>query len=1010
MNIERLKNFFKKEIVIDIIIFLLLAVLSLSWFRGNNLINGGDFGMPFDWTHYFKTMFSVWMEAYGAAAPRGVAQIFPYATFGALMQTLGFSLVFIEKVFFYFWFVGSGLSMYFLCSVLGMKRLGRLAASFFFMLNPFSLIVIWRVSHGAIQMPYSFTPLVLGLFIYGFKKKLGLKYIFLACLIWLLTTVSAYANPRMVVIHWLLIFFYFISVILFQPQERSLILKYSLKFILVWLGFNFYWLFPFIYSITESVAGAHSSFLMNDIDTLKLTSVKIIDSIRMLGYWALHSGYKGDPYHPYEAYYRSSLVLATSWLIPILVFLGLLNKDGRKKPLFFFFIINIFFGIICMAGPNSPFGGVLMGLYKAFPVLALLTRFTFLSFGISTFTIFAVLLGFGTLFIFEKGERFFKKLIYLPIVTVFILLLVVLVWPFWTGEVIARAGKIIPGERVKIPDYWWEAKKWFSEQKGFYRIFPLPMTKVYNMPYNWEEGYSGGDPIRWISQNPVIFANTGDSFKIPELIGKIIEEDRNFSEAGKLLGLINVKYVLNRKDVKFDFIAGHSGWFAHTPEKIEKFLNNQKDLKLVKTFGPWDIYEVAEKDIFPRIYVSQKIIGIDGEVEGLADLEPFVDFDKEKIIFFSDKTNNVDKNIEQRFVWKRPLQDQGLKNGLTEATYKFDIKTSGEYEILLRNDNLWQYYQEVKSITAKIDEKETITLGLLSLNNNFFSLGKYNFSEGIHNLTLSLPSFINLVDNFSFEDSPLSDLSQDAFDGKYSLKLSTQTSDKYILVPIKNFESGKSYKISFATKNIRGKLPLMFLWENYLAPVPLSFKGDPNENINMSVSQINLPATNFWQEFSNIFTSSSHSYLSGIGLVSLPDEKNVLLSTENLFDKITIQKFFDNSILLKRETTVKNLNEVPQISFKKISSVKYEVEITGASKPFYLTFSEAFHPQWKLSIPGEHFSINGFANGWYITKQGDYKIIINFEPQKIFYIGIFVSLATILLLLGYFGYLKIRKK
>ena len=405
MKIKRLKNFFRKEIVIDIILLLLLALLSLSWFKGNNLINGGDFGMPFDWVHFFKTMFSVWMEAYGDAAPRGVAQIFPYASFGALMQTLGFSLVFIEKVFFYFWFVGGGLSMYFLCSVLGMKRLGRLAASIFFMLNPFSLIVIWRVSHGGIQMPYSFAPLVLGLFIYGFKKKLGLKYIFLACLIWLLTTVSAYANPRMVIIHWLLIFFYFIAAILYQPQERSFILKFSLKFLLVWLGFNFYWLFLFVYSITESVAGAHSPFLMNDIETLKLTSVRLLDSIRLLGYWALHSGYKGDPYHPYEAYYRSSLVMAISWLIPILVFLGFLNKDSRKKPLFFFFIINILFGIIGMTGPNSPLGGILMGLYKAFPSLALLTRFTFLSFGVSTFTIFAVLLGYGFVFIYEQGKN-----------------------------------------------------------------------------------------------------------------------------------------------------------------------------------------------------------------------------------------------------------------------------------------------------------------------------------------------------------------------------------------------------------------------------------------------------------------------------------------------------------------------------------------------------------------------------------------------------------------------------
>ena len=1006
MNVKRLKNLLKKEVFIDIIFLLLLALLSLSWFRGNNLINGGDFGMPFDWVHFFKTMFSVWMEAYGNAAPRGVAQIFPYASFGALMQTLGFSLVFIEKVFFYFWFVGGGLSMYFLCSVLGMKRLGRLAASIFFMLNPFSLIVIWRVSHGAIQMPYSFTPLVLGLFIYGFKRKLGLKYIFLACLIWLLTTVSAYANPRMVIIHWLLIFFYFISVVIFQPKERSLILKYSLKFLLVWLGLNFYWFLPFIYSISESVAGAHSSFLMNDIETLKLTSVKIIDSIRMLGYWALHSGYKGDPYHPYEAYYRSSLVLVTSWLIPILVFLGLLNKDGRKKPFFFFFVINISLGIIGMAGPNSPFGGILMGLYKAFPVLALLTRFTFLSFGISTFTIFAVLLGFGILFIFEKGEKFLKKLIFVPIFVIFILLCVVLVWPFWTGEVIARAGKIIPGERVKIPDYWWEAKKWFVEQKGFYRIFPLPMSKVYNMPYNWEEGYSGGDPIRWISDNPVIFANTGDSFKIPELIGKIIEEDRNFSEAGKLFGLINVKYVLYRKDVKFDFILGHDGWFAHTPEKIEKFLTNQKDLKLVKTFGPWDIYEVTEKDILPHIYIPEKVIGVYGEPEGLGEITQYLG--DEQTVFIKEATQSGVEKIEQKFVWQRP-ESINTKDWQKEANYRFSIFTEGVYEVFLRNDSFQKYFDIKDKLEIKIDNKDIENVAITSLNNNLISLGKIPLIKGDHLITLLLPSFVNLVKDSSFENLPDDNRSSDAFDGKYSSIIISQTTGKFDLIPIENFIPGGNYRISFASKFVRGKKPVFFIWENvYNNELPDIDEINNSEKVRLSLSDV--LNTSSWQEFSLFYKTSYSSLLTGIGFVSLADEANPLVISENLFDKVVIQKIFDNPILLKRDTTGENLNEIPKISFKKISSAKYEVEITGNTKPFYLVFSEAFHPQWKLSIPGEHFSVNGFANGWYITKQGDYKIIINFKTQNIFHIGIFVSLATVISLLGYFGYLKNKMK
>lgn len=674
-----IKTFIKRKYLLDIVVIFIIGLLSLTWFKGNYLINGGDFGMPFDWVRYFKSMFSVWVEtnSLGVADYRNIASIIPYALFGALMESFGFSLVFIEKIFFYFWFAGGGLSMYFLCSVLGMKRLGKIMAALFYMLNPFSLIIVWHVSHALIQMPYSFAPLYLGLYIYGLKEKKGLGYIFLFVLVWILTTVPAYAWPAALAIHVIPLFFYFLLSLIYFPAERSFTIKFTLKLVVIFLGLNFYWLFPFLYSITESMAGSQLPVLLNDIDTLKLTSNKVFDAIRMLGYWALHAGYKSDPYYSYESYYRSFLIKILSYLIPILVFLGFLNKDTQKKPFFLFFIVTIFFGIIGIAGPYSSFGVFLIALYKTFPSLALLTRFTFLFWGIPSYLIFTVLLGYGFLFIYEQGKRFLKKLIILPILGTAFILLVVLVKPFWTGEVINRKGQVAPGERVKIPDYWWEAKKWFAEQEGFYRIFPLPMTQTYNVAYDWEEGYLGGDPIRWISDNPVIFVNSGETFKIPELIGEIIEEERDFKETGKLLGMINVRYLLYRKDIVWDYIAGHSSWFAHTPEKIEKFLNNQKDLTLVKTFGPWDVYEISKENIYPRVYIPERIVEIDGAVEGIEDIIAFARPGEKKAIYFNKKfinENSFDDYINDIYIWQNPT---GINLDLT-SLQKLSIKDSAD--------------------------------------------------------------------------------------------------------------------------------------------------------------------------------------------------------------------------------------------------------------------------------------------------------------------------------------------
>lgn len=271
--------------VIDILLILLLGCLSLTWFQGDNLIGGGDFGMPLDWEKYLKLMPFVWDETVssGHADYRQVASLIPSAILGAGLQKLGFSLVAIEKIFFYFWFSGAGISMYYLCGVLGMRRPGRLGAAIFYMFNPFSLMIIWLVSHGRIQSGYAFAPLVLGLFINGLKNKKGLRYIILANFIWLLTAASAYANPRMMVIHWLSIGFFFFWHLIFAKKSRLFSARYTLGFFVTWLFLHAYWLLPFFTSLRESFASAHSIFLMPDMEQLKLTSVRLVDSVRMLG-------------------------------------------------------------------------------------------------------------------------------------------------------------------------------------------------------------------------------------------------------------------------------------------------------------------------------------------------------------------------------------------------------------------------------------------------------------------------------------------------------------------------------------------------------------------------------------------------------------------------------------------------------------------------------------------------------------------------------------------------------
>lgn len=1005
-------KFFFARLNWDVVLILFLGFLSITWFRGDYLISGGDFGLPLDRLKYLRLMFSSWDETYsmGAPNPRQLASLIPYALWGGITEALGLSLIFWEKSLFYFWFAGAGLSMYYLCSVLEMPRLGKLATSFFYMLNPFSLIIIWLVSHGLIQMPYAFAPLVLGMYVRGCKGGRGWRHIILANFVWVLTTASAYANPRMAVVHWLPIGFWTFWAFVFHPQQRRTVFKYCLGFLGVWGLLNFYWILPVVSSLGESMASAHSPFLMPDAEQFKLTSVKFLEAIRMLGYWSMKGGYKGEPYYSFWRFYASGLGNWLSWLIPVLGVLGIwgiwrgfgVRKSGKIEK--WFLLSLVVFGLIGISGAHPPFGKFLIWLYQLFPPLGLLTRFNFLFFGMPTYLVFSILFGWGFLTVYELGRRWFGEMIWVFLGVLGILLGIVLVWPFWNGEVIRAEGKLFPGERFKVPGYWWEAKKWLAGQKEFFRIFPLPMSKTYNVAFDWEKGYSGGDPTRWFVSQPVLNANVGESFQVPMLIGEAIERQTRFKDIGKLLGFLNVKYLLVREDTKWEFLEGHGWWFYQPLERIEEFIQSQNGLSLEKEIGKLKFYQLADDYLLPQIYTPQTITFIDGEVAGLEDIIQFLKPEEEQAFVLGK---------EGEFIWRRPtVPEKEGKKDLSRAIYEIQAGKRGKYEILLRDDGFMQFYHSGQVFRISLDDESIQERTPVVTEDNLISLGEIELTTGTHLITIFPPLPINLVNNASFEEAIAGhERSEDAFKGSYALKVPADKETNVASIPISNFRVGDAYRLSFAAKYLQGTAAILVLWENYTdSPTPI-FKLLDNPfgmaSLETNYSQIEVPPVSSWQDFEITFNASPNAKLIGLSFASVPNAQGdfVVGRTENLFDDVKVQRVFTNPMVLKRVDKKSSLAvNPPKISFKKISSVKYEVEIREAKEPFWLVFSEAFHPGWKASVAGEHIEINGFANGWYIKKTGNYKFNIFFEPQKILWFGMAVSGLTTLLCLVYLGY------
>lgn len=184
---------------------------------------------------------------------------------------------------------------------------------------------------------------------------------------------------------------------------------------------------------------------------------------------------------------------------------------------------------------------------------------------------------------------------------------------------------------------------------------------------------------------------------------------------------------------------------------------------------------------------------------------------------------------------------------------------------------------------------------------------------------------------------------------------------------------------------------------------------------------------------------------------SLPDQLVIYKDDPKLSEYGKASAFFDgkadiNTAYLQEETCKKLFPEAicmnkskftqqkqPKIIFEKISPIKYKVKISEAQAPYLFVFSEAFHKNWNVFISPEgkhtnslinkdlletlsleqlpkpkHILINGYANAWYISPKDvggkqDYELIIEMTGQRLFYVGLSISSATLLFIaVGFF--------
>jgi hypothetical protein len=133
------------------------------------------------------------------------------------------------------------------------------------------------------------------------------------------------------------------------------------------------------------------------------------------------------------------------------------------------------------------------------------------------------------------------------------------------------------------------------------------------------------------------------------------------------------------------------------------------------------------------------------------------------------------------------------------------------------------------------------------------------------------------------------------------------------------------------------------------------------------------------------------------------------------FDEIILYSLqeMEDTIPLSNIFIRKSLNTI-QINYELHDSNKYTVHIK-TDYPFFLVFSESYHPLWKCFINDSDIpSIPSysFLNGFYINQTGEFTVTIEFIGQKYVLIGGIVSLFTLVIIILYvlLSNTKVRQK
>ena len=910
--------------------------------------------------------------------------------------------------------------MYYLTSTLvkgNTRRLTSLLSAFFYAMIPYVVGSNFLLPLPTTSLFYSSLPLILALYIKGVNERRGFKWAFIVCLIWVLTTTSAYLDFPYAIVTWAFLGLYYIFHIIINKGDRSTIAsssRFTFYLLLLWGLMNLYWFLPvafyssFIFQ-TASVAGTSST------DWLRVWSANLLDLMRLRGSFSLMLNTQGDYYAPWSVVYSNSIFVVISFALPAIAFASTLFSRKDRYVLYFSFLALL--GLFLIKGPYPPLGEVTVFLYNAIWPLQIF-RSTYLRFLPMITLSYAFLIGYfvGHLYPANLFHKLRHKIairsreVARAMVVGFIVFLLfgVYLYPVWDGEVIYSGGQVVPSARVKIPDYYAKAADWLSEDNGDYNIMSLPMGNIKGYEeFSWDSGYAGAGLTSFALNKPVI--GSGDIFNgLSGFVARKIVQNAT-DGIGKTLSLMRVKYILLHNDANWRFITepNYGGFIYTSQENFKSILDSTNSLGLERNFGELDFYQ-NQYPVVPTVYSAIFATFVSGGSDQMITVAGREDFAPDKTVLLLSKDLNSRQQSTLESQWG--VNEENTYS--TENLAGFYVPKNGNYTILVTVSN--SINAENRTFAGRIDKQDVIFVpdisNYIGEESSYMHLrgGPLYLNSGYHSLSISSRYItLSVSDGWANPMNWNSTLENTDFAARF-----------YSFPPwkavVKTDFSATNDTMSFSSLDIAPYLfPAFSPREWNAADSTLVYLKTENESLVIdTILADNIPPRDF-----NVFWETGWMGIATKSIsfpIVIPSHQKAI---------IQINQKASNVTLISNPPDIKNLHfysletggNVPSdkvlgpnqtidipTEYKEINPTKYLVNV-NASTPFFLVLSESYDKNWVASINGQeildgyHFIANGYANGWFINETGAYTITLEFWPQNLFYTGAAISIVTLIL-------------